>query len=101
LFTAINATPSSTIPVLTTTTTTIIIINGSSSVTSIALRLSHPHIPHDRCTVKEVEEALSKGLIRIGVQMGGFRSMARTKSFITCQVRGGVLVVVVVVVVTG
>ncbi len=38
-----------------------------------------------QCTVEEVELALSFGLLRVGVQMGGYAKKPVRKAFITCQ----------------
>ena len=42
--------------------------------------------PSNRCTMADIETALSVGLIRVGVQMNDFKSRPKTKSFISCQV---------------
>lgn len=37
------------------------------------------------CSIEELEEAVSYGLLRIGVSMGGFPDRPRKKSFVSCQ----------------
>ena len=37
------------------------------------------------CSVEDVEQALTLGLLRVGVQLGGFKKKPVRKGYITCQ----------------
>lgn len=37
------------------------------------------------CTLEDVEQALTLGLLRVGVQLGGFKKKPVRKGYITCQ----------------
>lgn len=47
------------------------------------------HLPtpptQPRCSLEDVEQALTLGLIRVGVQLGGFKKKPVRKGYITCQ----------------
>lgn len=43
------------------------------------------HTPHRRCSIEDVEQALTLGLLRVGVQLGGFKKKPVRKGYITCQ----------------